>query len=222
MFYWWFHSEKENPNQLLIYSMEVNMYIGFWTLKPKCTQYGLCGQATFKNAKVRPGSGNQGSDFFGVAPAHHSDACNARHGYLESPVKTHTLSPLDIGKFNKKHTHVCVLPSINRNFTCDALLIVACAILGTTSSCHVSPNQILKKPSFEFISFSSRETMNLKHYITCSLSLLHKDAMVATTLLSKMHLFHLILIHSIIMLTTLEEIVSKSTLLCGDRTQENA
>lgn len=97
---------------------------------------------------------------------------------------------------------MCVLPSINRNFTCDALLIVACAILGTTSSCHVSPNQILKKPSFEFISFSSRETMNLKHYITCSLSLLHKDAMVATTLLSKMHLFHLILIHSIIMLTT--------------------
>jgi hypothetical protein len=55
----------------------------------------------------RPGSGNQGSDFFGVAPAHHSDACNARHGYLESPVKTHTLSPLDIGKFNKK-THTCV------------------------------------------------------------------------------------------------------------------
>jgi hypothetical protein len=33
----------------------------------------------------RLGSGNQGSGFFGAAPAHHSDACNARRVYLESP-----------------------------------------------------------------------------------------------------------------------------------------
>ena len=32
---------KWNPSQLFIYSMEVNMYIGFWTLKVKCTQYGI-------------------------------------------------------------------------------------------------------------------------------------------------------------------------------------
>ena len=63
--------------------MEVNMYIGCWTLKMKCTQYGLHGQAAFKNPMVRSesgrarsgrlGSGDQGWDrpgsgFFGVAP----------------------------------------------------------------------------------------------------------------------------------------------------------
>lgn len=105
---------------------------------------------------------------------------------------------------------MCVFPSINRDFTCDAFLIVAYAILGTTSFCYVVPNQILKKPSFEFISFSTRETMNLKHYITCSLSLLHEDAMVAT-----MHLFHLILIHSIMMLTTclIHKLISITSIL---------
>jgi hypothetical protein len=43
---------KQNPNQLLIYSMEVSIYIEFWTLEMKCTQYGLYGQATFKNASA--------------------------------------------------------------------------------------------------------------------------------------------------------------------------
>ena len=28
--------------------MKVNIYIGFWTLKVKCTQYGTCRQAAFK------------------------------------------------------------------------------------------------------------------------------------------------------------------------------
>ena len=65
--------------------MTVNIYIGFWTLKTKCTQYGLYGQATFKNASVRPWSGDRGSDFFDVVLAHCFDACNARRGYLESP-----------------------------------------------------------------------------------------------------------------------------------------
>jgi hypothetical protein len=45
-------TSKWNPYQLLIYSMEVNKYIGFWTLKMKCTQYELYGQMTFKNAKA--------------------------------------------------------------------------------------------------------------------------------------------------------------------------
>ena len=49
--------QKGNPNQLLIYSMEVNIYIGFGTLKTKCTQYGLYGQASFKNASLGLGQG---------------------------------------------------------------------------------------------------------------------------------------------------------------------
>ena len=32
--------------------MKVNMDIGFWTLKMKCTQYGLYGQTCFKNARA--------------------------------------------------------------------------------------------------------------------------------------------------------------------------
>ena len=43
---------KMNPNQLLIYSVKVNIYIGFWTLKMKWTQYGICGSVTFKNARA--------------------------------------------------------------------------------------------------------------------------------------------------------------------------
>jgi len=50
----------------------VNIYIGFWTLKIKCTQYGSYEQAAFKNARLgqgqgRPGLGGRGSGFFGVA-----------------------------------------------------------------------------------------------------------------------------------------------------------
>jgi hypothetical protein len=30
----------------------VHIYIGFETLKVKCTQYGICSQATFKNART--------------------------------------------------------------------------------------------------------------------------------------------------------------------------
>ena len=32
--------------------MEVNTYIGVWTLKVKCTQSGLHGPAAFKNARA--------------------------------------------------------------------------------------------------------------------------------------------------------------------------
>ena len=32
--------------------MELNIRIGFWTLKIKCTQYGLDEQATFNNARA--------------------------------------------------------------------------------------------------------------------------------------------------------------------------
>ena len=32
--------------------MEVNMYIGFWTLEMKCTQYGDFEEVAFKNARA--------------------------------------------------------------------------------------------------------------------------------------------------------------------------
>ena len=37
--------------------MKVNIYIGFWTLKMKCIQYGLYGQAAFKHARGQAGTG---------------------------------------------------------------------------------------------------------------------------------------------------------------------
>ena len=39
-----------------------HIYIGFWTLKVKCTQYGICGELAFKNARAivfRVGWGGQ-------------------------------------------------------------------------------------------------------------------------------------------------------------------
>ena len=32
--------------------MEVNIYTKFWTLEMKCTQYGICGEVVFKNART--------------------------------------------------------------------------------------------------------------------------------------------------------------------------
>ena len=32
--------------------MKVNVYIGFWTGEMKCTQYGICGEVAFKNARA--------------------------------------------------------------------------------------------------------------------------------------------------------------------------
>ena len=32
--------------------MEVHIYIGFETLKVKCTRYGICSQTAFKNARA--------------------------------------------------------------------------------------------------------------------------------------------------------------------------
>ena len=31
---------------------QLNIYIGFWTLEMKCTQYGICGEVAFKNARA--------------------------------------------------------------------------------------------------------------------------------------------------------------------------
>ena len=43
---------KMKSSQLLNYSMKVNIYIEFETLKMMCTQYGICGQVAFKNAST--------------------------------------------------------------------------------------------------------------------------------------------------------------------------
>ena len=45
--------------------MEVNIYVGFWTLKVKCTQCVTCGQVAFKNtrAMVFPKPGGTGRSF---------------------------------------------------------------------------------------------------------------------------------------------------------------
>jgi hypothetical protein len=93
MLCWRFHFEKKFSINCLFTRWKwtyiyIYIYIGFWTLKLKCTQYGLYGRATFKNAKVGPGSGDQGFGFFGIAPTRRSDACNTCRGYLESPVAT--------------------------------------------------------------------------------------------------------------------------------------
>ena len=32
--------------------MEVIIYFGFWTFEMKCTQYGICGEVAFKNART--------------------------------------------------------------------------------------------------------------------------------------------------------------------------
>ena len=44
--------------------MEVNMYIGFWTLKMKCTHYGLYEQTAFKQGQLYfSKSGGAGNNF---------------------------------------------------------------------------------------------------------------------------------------------------------------
>jgi hypothetical protein len=30
-----------------------HIYIGFWTLEMKCTQYGICGEVVFKNVRAK-------------------------------------------------------------------------------------------------------------------------------------------------------------------------
>ena len=87
-------TSKRKSQSIAYYSMEDNIYIGFWTLTMKCTQHGLHGLATFKNPRVRLGSGwamvraCQGRVFSGDAPSCRLDACNTCRGYLESMYMT--------------------------------------------------------------------------------------------------------------------------------------
>ena len=46
---------------MLIYSIKVNTYIAFWTLKVKCTQYGMCGEVAFKIARAMVFSKSDGA-----------------------------------------------------------------------------------------------------------------------------------------------------------------
>ena len=123
---------KGNPNQLFIYSMEVYMYIGFWTLKMKCTQSGSHGQVAFKNARVMSRSGGRGSSFFGVAPTRRLDACNTRRGYciwrgpplsqfLNQPIQGQLGPPILAGQAGK-----LVYNSPTPLFLCDNLSTKQC------------------------------------------------------------------------------------------------
>ena len=42
---------KRKSQSIAYYSLEVNIYIGFWTLKMKCIQYGLYGEAAFNHTE---------------------------------------------------------------------------------------------------------------------------------------------------------------------------
>src|ERR1700738_720627 len=85
---------KMKSSQLLIYSREVNIYIGFETLKMKCTQYGICGQVGFKNASTLVFSKSGGrAAVFGRAQKNVGDCSlteyspprKARGGVLQRP-----------------------------------------------------------------------------------------------------------------------------------------
>jgi hypothetical protein len=41
--------------------MQVNIYIGFWTLKVKCIQYGICEEVVIKNARAMVFSKSSGA-----------------------------------------------------------------------------------------------------------------------------------------------------------------
>ena len=95
---------KMKSSQLLIYSMEVNIYIGFETLKMKCTQYGICGQVAFKNAStiVFSKSGGRATIFGRVqkneraaAPDRIFPSRKVRGGYLTSPKLKETILIVD-------------------------------------------------------------------------------------------------------------------------------
>jgi len=82
--------------------VEVHIYIGFETLKVKCTQYGICSQAAFKNGRAmffcfRAGratifrrvwkKSGRGQKFRGrAAPARNMESLLVRGGYLTSSV----------------------------------------------------------------------------------------------------------------------------------------
>ena len=78
---------RRKSQSIAYYSMKVNIYIGFWTLKPKCTKYGLYGRATFKNVRVwaAQGRGTEALAFSVLPLPACSDTCNARRGFLENP-----------------------------------------------------------------------------------------------------------------------------------------
>jgi hypothetical protein len=100
--------------------MEVNIYIEFWTLEMKCTQHGLFEQATFKNARVRPGSGAEALAFFGVALVNHPNVCNTRRRYVERPLEFEPVTT---------HPHLLVWVTCERKVS---------ALVATSGSCWLN------------------------------------------------------------------------------------
>ena len=62
--------------------MEVHIYIGFETLKVKCTRYGICSQTAFKNARAMFFSklGRAGSCFRSGSKKSRAGTKNLREG----------------------------------------------------------------------------------------------------------------------------------------------
>ena len=70
--------------------MEVNIYIGFWIMEVKCTEYEVCEEVAFKNARaiVFSKSGRAGRSFRSGP-----DNLDFFVGQLPLPVSTSLISP---------------------------------------------------------------------------------------------------------------------------------
>jgi len=136
MLYWHIHFKKWNPNQFLTYSRDVNTYIGFWTLKMKCTQYGLYGQEAFKNARIMQGLGDRGYDFFRwcLCPP----PWRVQHS---SEVFRETL--LSRGRMGMPTEHICTYPYIYIYVFSVCITILTKTPLNWALNTHRNPGQII-------------------------------------------------------------------------------
>jgi hypothetical protein len=96
MLYWPFHFEKEIPVNCLFTQWKWTYILDVGPWKRSALDMGYMDEQPSRmqgsgQGRGRPGSRDWGSGFFGVAPARHSNACNARRGYLESPVMSTTM-----------------------------------------------------------------------------------------------------------------------------------
>jgi hypothetical protein len=74
--------KSPSMDYLLGGSAYIYIYIGFETLKVKCTQYGICSQAAFKNARAMFFSklGRAGNNFWSVSKKFRAGAKISREG----------------------------------------------------------------------------------------------------------------------------------------------
>jgi hypothetical protein len=59
-----FTSGMKSQSMTYLLGESAHIYIGFETLKMKCTQYGICSQAAFKNARAKFFVFGRGGQFF--------------------------------------------------------------------------------------------------------------------------------------------------------------